>query len=152
MTASCLARLAMVVAVPGMLVAGWSASASANVVNTYNGAECQALSGGQAGNLIHDNGVQAKSTTVVVCPIVKNIFNSTGPLSVGPVASAGTTCQLESYDVFGGEPKRSEIVKFTGPGNTAKEIKISSSLRGAQQMVCTLSKNGIIRSYGVIEQ
>ena len=152
MTASCLARLAMVVAVPGMLVAGWSASASANVVNTYNGAECQALSGGQAGNLIHDNGVQAKSTTVVVCPIVKNIFNSTGSMTVGPVASAGTKCRLESYDVFTDNVKDSGFKTFSGPGNTALELTIPSSFRGAQQMVCSLPKNGVIRSYGVTER
>jgi len=147
-----LARLALALAVPGILVLSLPGSASANVVNTYNGAECEALAGAQVTNLTRGDGVRANSTTVVVCPIVKNIFNSTASMTVGPVASAGTQCQLESYDVFTDAVRKSGFKTFPGPGTTALEITISSSFRGAQQMVCVLSKNGVIRSYGVTER
>lgn len=152
MTAPSFTRLALAFAIPGLLVLSLPGSASANVVNTYNGGECDALVGGQAGNLTRGDGVRASSTTVVVCPIVKNIFNSTASVTVGPVASGGTQCQLESYDVFTDAVKKSGFKTFPGTGNSALELTIGSSFRGAMQLVCVLGKNDIIRSYGVTER
>ena len=152
MRASCARKLALAFAIPGFLTVIVPGSASAAVVNTYNGAECEALSGNQAANLVRGDGIRATSSVVVVCPIVKNIFNSTGSMTVGPVASAGTKCRLESYDVFTDNVKDSVFKTFSGPGNTALELTIPSSFRGDQQMVCSLPKNGVIRSYGVTER
>lgn len=152
MSASYLRKLALAAAIPAFLATIAPGSAGAVVINTYNGAECEALSGSQAGNLVRGDGVKAKSPTVVVCPIVKNIFNSTAGMTVGPVASAGTSCRLESLDVFTSKMIDSGFHTFPGPGNTALELTIPSSFRGAQQMVCSLGKNGVIRSYGVTER
>jgi hypothetical protein len=136
----------------GLAVISQAGFASAAVVNTYNGAECVAAFPGDADNLQRAHGVAASSPTLVVCPIVKNIFNSTASVTAGVVASGGTSCSLESFDVFTNASRVSGFKAFPGTGISALEFTIPSSFRGAMHVRCFLGANDFLRSYGVTEQ
>ena len=84
----------------GLIVVSQLGAASAAVRNTYSGAECVSRFASQAQNLDRVHGVTAIAQTTVICPIVKAIFNSTGPILLSVAASGGTMCFFESYDVF----------------------------------------------------
>jgi hypothetical protein len=146
------AKLGLALGVLGVLALSQGGPAEAAVVNTYNGAECAAVFPGEEGNLKRTHGVTASSSTLVVCPIVKNIFNSTAGVTVGLVVSGGTRCTLESFDVFTEASKVSGFKTAPGTGATALELKIPSSFRGAMHVRCFLGSNEFIRSYGVTEQ
>jgi hypothetical protein len=125
-------------------------SARADVLNTYNGAECVSVSPNAANNLFRNAGISASSITEVVCPIVKAIFDSTGPVTVAVAASGGTQCRLESYDVFNVvnrviEPPQFRV--FPGIGVSGLNFPIPRSLRGAMQMRCILPAGGTILNY-----
>jgi hypothetical protein len=131
---------------------GLAGPAEADVVNTYNGAECRAIFPGQEINLVRQHGIRASTNTLVVCPVVKNIFNSTASVTAGVVASGGSTCSLESYDVFTNQAKESGFKEFPGQGISAVEYTIPSSFRGAMQLRCFLGPQDELRSYGVTER
>jgi hypothetical protein len=135
------------------LVAGMQpGAAEAVVVNTYSGAECVAIIPSGAANLNRSNGaVFASAFTTVVCPIVKNIFNSTARVASGVVASGGTICELRSYDVFTGIFKHSDSKTFPGTGISALQYAIDSSSRGAQVLRCELFAGDAIMNYSFEE-
>jgi hypothetical protein len=136
------------------LVAGMQpGAAKAAVINTYSGAECVAMSPSAAGHLTRLNGaVSASALTRVVCPIVKNIATSSARVMSGVVASGGTVCQLQSYDVFTTAFKHSDTKTFPNPGISPLQFVIESSNRGAQLLQCDLINGGTIRNYSFEEQ
>jgi hypothetical protein len=136
----------------GLLALSQAGPAEAAAVNTYNGAQCAAVFPGDADNLERTHGVIAKAPALVVCPIVKHIFNSTAGVTAGVVASGGTSCSLESFDVFTNASKVSGFKAFPGTGLSALEFTIPSSFRGAMHLRCFLGTNDFIRSYAVTEQ
>lgn len=152
MTIRSCARLVLAFGALGFAALGQAGPAEATVVNTYNAAVCQPVFTNGFDNLIRVHGVTANEPTLVVCPLVKNIFNSTGRVTAGVVATGGTSCNLLSFDVFtdlfrsSGPPE-----VFPGTGVSAKEFTLPSSFRGATHLRCFLEKGHSIRSIGVTE-
>lgn len=153
------ATLALAFGTLGLLALGQAGSAEAAVINTYPGAQCQAASPTGNGNLSRTKGRIRNSSNVnalAICPIVKNIFNSTNSVIVGPVATGGTLCKLESFDVFTEQvaqdpPNSGDFKTFPGQGISAVEFRIPKSFRGGIQLRCFLSPGDEIWSYGVTE-
>jgi hypothetical protein len=126
--------------------------AKAQVRNTYNGAECASILPAQANRLNRAHGIRAISAVEVVCPIVKAIFNSTAGVVVAVTASSGTSCRLQSFDVFTNGSVASAVRTFPPGGVSGLDFTIGSSLRGAMQLRCTLPAGAVLRNYLVLEQ
>lgn len=131
----------------GLIVASLPSAAEAEVRHTYHGAECEAILPAGAGSLNRFRGVRALAQVEVVYPIVKAIFNSTAGVIVGVAASGGTSCRLESYDVLAQSVRFTPLRVFPGTGLSTLQFTLTSSLRGAMHMRCTLQRNDEILNY-----
>lgn len=122
------------------------------VRNTYNGAECVSVFSSDAYKLTRNLGIAANAPVTVVCPVVKAIYNSTGPVTVAVAASGGTQCRLESIDVFNLSFISSAWVTFPGTAISGIDISIPRSYRGGMQVRCNLQVSDTILNYLAREQ
>ncbi|MGD9509136.1 MAG: hypothetical protein AB7I59_04995 [Geminicoccaceae bacterium] len=130
-----------------LVAATQAGSARAEVRHTYHGAECEAVLPAGAGSLNRFRGVRALAQVEVVCPIVKAIFNSEEAVIVGVAASGGTFCRVESYDVLAQRVRFTPPQVFPGVGLSTLQFRLTSSLRGAMHLRCTLQQNDEILNY-----